>query len=80
MHSELITYLFLWQTFWKKSTDIQNIIIEPKTPVRSPVKYAIVRIQAPDHNVHERKMASEEGTGRDVTDTDVGVAATWSRD
>ena len=41
-----------------------------KFPVRSTVKYTTLRIQSPDHNVHEIKMASEDGTGRDVTDTE----------
>ena len=39
-----------------------------KFPVRSPVKYAILRIQSPDHMVHEIKMASEDGAGRDITE------------
>ena len=36
--------------------------------IRSPVKYAILRIQSPDHMVHEIKMGSEDGAGRDVTE------------
>ena len=76
MHSELITYLFFMTNFLKKVPGHSKHCHSTKFPVRSPVKYAIVRIQAPDHNVHERKMASEEGTGRDVMDTDAGVAAT----
>ena len=39
-----------------------------KFPIRSPVKYAILRIQSPDYMVHEIKMASEDGAGRDVTE------------
>ena len=46
-----------------------------KFSVRSPVTYAILQIQSPDHNVYEIKMPSEDGTGRGVTHTDVGVAA-----
>ena len=37
-----------------------------KFAVRPPVKYVILWIQSSDHNVHEIKMASEDGTGRDV--------------
>ena len=40
-----------------------------KYPVRSQVKYAILQIQSPDHNVHEINLVSEEGTGRGVQDT-----------
>ena len=37
-----------------------------KFAVRSPVKYVLLRIQSSDHNVHEIKMASVDGTGRDA--------------
>jgi len=45
-----------------------------KFPVRSRVKYAILQIKSPDHNVDEIKMAREDGTWGDVTDADAGVA------
>lgn len=41
-----------------------------KYPVRSQVKYAILQIQSPDHNVHEVNLALEGGTGRGVQDTE----------
>lgn len=43
--------------------------------MRFPVKYAILRIQSHDRNVYEVKMASEDGTGRGVTDTTDTVTA-----
>ena len=45
-----------------------------KFPVRSRVKYAILQIKSPDHNVDEIKMGREDGTWGDVTDADAGVA------
>ena len=41
-----------------------------KYPVRSQVKFAILQIQSPDHNVHEVNLALEGGTGRGVQDTE----------
>ena len=45
-----------------------NYFHSTKFPIRSPVKYAILRIQSADHMVHEIKMASEDGAGCDVTE------------
>ena len=73
MHCKLITYLFRDKGF--ESSRTFKISSFTKLPVRSPVKYTILRIQSPDHNVYEIKMASEDGTGSYVTDTDPGVAA-----
>ena len=45
-----------------------------KFPVRSPVKYSTLLILSLDHNVYEIKLAWENETGGDGTDTDAGVA------
>ena len=61
MYYELVTLIFC-----DKGLESSRAL---KFPVRSPVKYAILRIQSHDRNAYEVKMASEDGTGRGVTDT-----------
>ena len=72
MYCELVTLIFCDKGF--ESSRALKKSSFTKFPVGSPVKYAMLRIQSHDRNVYD-EMASEDGTGRGVTETTDTVTA-----